>query len=122
MLTCHWRSSRFSIQHWTMRLQGLCQTIAILLVLIGPASLASSATILLQKEMIGLFTWCCRVLEAVDDIIVSVKSGSAASSGERERAIMGALPAAASLAVQSLLSSAPQKQLSSPLTTSTSPR
>ena len=64
--------------------------------------------------MIGLCTGCCRVLEAADDIIVSVKSGSAVSAGEGERAIMGALPAAASLAVQSLLSSAPQKQLSSP--------
>ena len=89
---------------------------------VAPASLANiGITLPCHRGNDWACTGCCRVLEAADDIIVSVKSGSAVSAGEGERAIMGALPAAASLAVQSLLSSAPQKQLSSPLTTSTSP-
>ena len=58
------------------------------------------------------------MLEAADDIIASVRLGSALSSSKRERTVMAALPAAASLAVQSLLSSAPHKHLTSPSTTS----
>lgn len=52
-----------------------------------------------------------RMLQAADDIITGVRLGSSLSSGKRESRVMASLPAAATLAVQSSLHSAPHRHM-----------